>query len=302
MTMTRTARLLLVTKMEIINAYLTRNPCYTANVNKQDSRYVNFQKNGPNDGMLHSVGCAQPDASVFIKGWNKETYTNSCVHGIIDANSGLIYQTLPWNFRGWHCGGSGNNTMIGVEMCESGYIRYTGANKFEILNRTKAVADCKRTYNSAVWLFATLAIQWNWNPDTDICSHKEGYSRGIASNHGDPEHYWKGLGMSYTMDGFRADVKVKIKELQDMTREETIELIKAMFPGLWQDEYKAEMAKLNDNDAGKWSKDAREWATKNGIISGVGKLPDGTTNYAWQMPLTREQYVQIEYNERGRYQ
>ncbi len=29
---------------------------------------------------------------------------------------------------------------------------------------------------------------------------------GIASNHGDPEHLWQGLGMSYTMDGFRKDV------------------------------------------------------------------------------------------------
>ena len=208
--------------MTLIESYLTKNPCYLANVRKADSRYANFQKNGPKGGMLHSVGCAQPDASVFIKGWNKETYTNSCIHGVIDANSGVVFQTLPWNYRGWHAGGSANNFMIGVEMCESAYIRYMSGGKFEVLNRAKAQADCKRTYESAVWLFATLAIQWSWNPDTDICSHKEGYSRGIASNHGDPEHYWTGLGMSYTMDGFRADVKAGMEDLQEMTREETI--------------------------------------------------------------------------------
>lgn len=28
--------------------------------------------------------------------------------------------------------------------------------------------------------------------------------RGIASNHGDPEHLWNGLGMGYTLDGFPA--------------------------------------------------------------------------------------------------
>ena len=42
---------------------------------------------------------------------------------------------------------------------------------------------------------------------TDIVSHNEGYYRGIASAHVDPEHLWKGLGMGYTMDGFRNDVK-----------------------------------------------------------------------------------------------
>lgn len=42
--------------------------------------------------------------------------------------------------------------------------------------------------------------------DRVILSHKEGSSRGIASNHGDPEHLWMQLGMGYTMDGFRKAV------------------------------------------------------------------------------------------------
>ena len=54
-----------------------------------------------------------------------------------------------------------------------------------------------------------LCKQYNLNPIADgvIISHREGHSRGIASNHGDPEHLWNGLGMGYTMDGFRKDVK-----------------------------------------------------------------------------------------------
>ena len=40
-----------------------------------------------------------------------------------------------------------------------------------------------------------------------IISHKEGCARGIASNHGDPEHLWNQLGTGYTMDGFRKAVK-----------------------------------------------------------------------------------------------
>ena len=43
--------------------------------------------------------------------------------GFIDANTGDIYQTLPWNHRGWHGGGSSNNTHIGVEMCEPAAIK-----------------------------------------------------------------------------------------------------------------------------------------------------------------------------------
>ena len=294
--------------MEIIEAYLTENPCYGNNLNAKslydsgvDKRYWIFQQRGPKGGMLHSVGCPQPNASVFISGWNDKNFTKSCVHGIIDANTGTIYQLLPWDFRGWHCGGSGNNTMLGVEMCESGYIRYKSGTKFEVLNKAKARADCKRAYDSAVWLFATLSLLWNWNPDTDICSHKEGYSKGIASGHGDPEHYWQGLGMDYTMNGFRADVKAKMEELKEVTREDTIELFKSMFPEMWAEQYNAEIEKLHDNDAGQWSEKARAWAIKNGIVAGVGQLPDGTINYAWKQPLTREQFVQIAYRERGMY-
>lgn len=213
--------------MELVQHYLTRNPCYVANINKADSRYTTFQKRGPLGLMLHSVGCAQPSASVFLNGWNKPTYTYSCVHGIIDANTGVAYQCLPLNFRGWHGGGSSNNTHVGVEMCESKYIRYLvpgdagySPGKFTVLDKAKAQADCKRCYNTAVELYASICKQYNLNPLTDICSHKEGHSKGIASNHGDPEHYWKGLGMPYTMNGFRRDVKAKIEGEIDMTVDE----------------------------------------------------------------------------------
>ncbi len=127
--------------MELIESYLINNPCYQANLKQADSRYTSFQARGPLGLMLHSVGCAQPKASVFVNGWNKPGYDRACVHAFIDAGSGAVYQTLPWHYRGWHCGGSGNNTHLGVELCESGAIRYTGSNRFEILNRTKALAD-----------------------------------------------------------------------------------------------------------------------------------------------------------------
>lgn len=188
-----------VVRMKIIKSFLTKNPCYTAG-----------RKIAVKGLMLHSVGCPQPKASVFINQFNKSNYNRACVHAFIDANDGVIYQTLPWNHRGWHAGGSANNTHIGVEMCEPSYIKYTGGSTFTITNKEKAQAQAKSAYNSAVFLFGKLCKEYNLNPLTDIVSHKEGYKKGIASNHGDPEHLWKGLGLQYTMDGFRQDVKRSI--------------------------------------------------------------------------------------------
>ena len=188
--------------MKLVQSILTKNPCYTA------GRKITVK-----GLMLHSVGCPQPKASVFINSWNSPSYDNACVHGFIDGNDGTVYQTLPWNHRGWHCGsgskGSGNNTHIGVEMCEPACIRYTSGSNFTCSDLAAARAVAKRTYEAAVELFAYLCKQYNLNPAPDgvIISHREGHSRGIASNHGDPEHLWKGLGLGYTMDGFRKDVK-----------------------------------------------------------------------------------------------
>jgi flagellum-specific peptidoglycan hydrolase FlgJ len=178
---------------------MTKNPCYTA------GKTITVK-----GLMLHSVGCAQPKASVFINSWNSASYDRACVHGFIDGNDGTVYQTLPWNHRGWHCGGSGNNTHIGVEMCEPACIKYTSGSSFTCSDTTTAKAVAKRTYEAAVELFAMLCKQYGLNPLTDICSHKEGCAKGIASNHGDPEHLWNGLKMGYTMDTFRKAVKAKM--------------------------------------------------------------------------------------------
>jgi len=191
--------------MNLIQAILTKNPCYTGGRKLAAVKGI----------MLHSVGCSQPSAAVFVKNWNKPTYKRACVHAFIDGNTGDVYQTLPWNHRGWHCAsgskGSGNNTHIGVEMCEPACIKYIkgkGAT-FTCSDLTTAKAVAARTYNAAVELFAMLCKEYGLDPLKDgvILSHKEGCARGIASNHGDPEHLWNQLGTGYTMDGFRAAVK-----------------------------------------------------------------------------------------------
>ena len=132
---------------------------------------------------------------------------------MIDGNTGVIYQCLPWSHRGWHGGGASNNTHIGVEMCEPACIKYTSGSNYTCSDTATAKAVVKRTYEAAVELFAFLCKQYNLDPLADgvIISHREGHARGIASNHGDPEHLWNGLKMGYTMDGFRKAVAAAMK-------------------------------------------------------------------------------------------
>lgn len=186
--------------MKIIQAILTNNACYKAG-----------KKITVKGLMLHSVGCPQPSAQNFVNTWNPPADGRQvCVHAFIDGNTGDVYQTLPWNHRGWHGGGSCNNTHIGVEMCEPACIKYKpNSATFTCSDMATAKAVAQRTYDTAVQLFAHLCKTYNLDPLADgvIVSHAEGCKRGIASNHGDPEHLWNQLGMGYTMDTFRKAVK-----------------------------------------------------------------------------------------------
>ena len=160
--------------------------------------------------MIHSVGCPQPKADVFMKNWNRAD-ANACVHAIVEPG-GNVYQILPWEHRGWHCGGGANNTHIGVEMTEPATIRYTsGAAWVETGDGENTKAHVLATYKYAVELFAHLCQQFHLDPMADgvIISHSEGCRRGIASNHGDVEHLWSKFGLS--MGQFRKDIKAAME-------------------------------------------------------------------------------------------
>ena len=189
--------------MKIIESILTKNPCY------KEGKKITVK-----GVVLHSVGCPQPNAQVFVKNWNREDYDRACVHAFIDGETGDVYQALPWNHRGWHAGGSANNTHIGVEMCEPSTIEYTGGATFVCHDYADTKYIVRKTYESAVELFAFLCKKYKLDPLAKgvIVSHKEAHALGIASNHGDPEHLWKNLGMSYTMDTFRQAVKKAMED------------------------------------------------------------------------------------------
>jgi len=117
-----------------------------------------------------------------------------------------VFQTLPWTHRAWHCGGSGNDTHIGVEMTEPNTIRYTSGANFTDNNPIRTREFVLGTYNTAVSLVVHLCKEFNLNPLADgvLLSHSEAHRRGIASNHADVEHLWRRFNL--TMDQFRRDV------------------------------------------------------------------------------------------------
>jgi hypothetical protein len=162
----------------------------------------------PKGIMLHSTGCNNPNLKRYVgpddgllgasnNHWNIPLPDGRevCVHGFVGklANGSIAtYQTLPWDMRGWHGGGSVNNTHIGFEICEDDC---TSAEYFKVV------------YQEAVELCAYLCKMFKLDPLADgvlIC-HCEGYKRGIASNHSDVMHWFPKYGKN--MDIFRQDVK-----------------------------------------------------------------------------------------------
>lgn len=199
--------------MNLRKLLLTENACYKAG-RKITVKGIMVHSTGANNPWLKRyVG---PDDGKLGKNqynnhWN--TYhpggREVCVHGFIGKladGTVATYQTLPWDHRGWHAGGSANNTHIGFEICEDGL---SDATYF------------KKVYQEAVELCAYLCKQYGLTEKNIIC-HSEGYKQGIASNHGDVMHWFPKHGKN--MDTFRAAVKALLDadtEKDEPAHEET---------------------------------------------------------------------------------
>lgn len=182
--------------MNLHKLLLTNNACYKA------GRTIT-----PKGIMVHSTGANNPYLKRYVgpddgllgknvnnNHWNqnKPDGREVCVHAFIGRLADgpiATYQTLPWNYRGWHCGGSGNDTHIGFEICEDGL---TDAAYFG------------KVYQEAVELCVYLCKLYGLTEKNIVC-HSEGYKLGIATNHSDVMHWFPKHGKS--MDTFRAAVK-----------------------------------------------------------------------------------------------
>ena len=200
--------------MNLHKLILTNNACYKAG-----------KTITPKSIMVHSTGANNPNLKRYVgpddgllgknqynNHWNQDKPDGRqvCVHGFIGKladGSIATYQTLPWNHRGWHAGGSANDTHIGFEICEDGL---TDASYFTAV------------YKEAVELCVYLCRQFGLTEKNIIC-HSEGYAKGIASNHADVMHWFPKHGKS--MDIFRAAVKAALERKQEPVMDNT--------PGTW---------------------------------------------------------------------
>ena len=203
--------------------------------------------------------------------WNMSG-VGACVHAFIGRladGSIASYQTLPWNWRGWHCGsgrsGSANNTHISFEICEDGL---DDREYFDAV------------YREAVELTAHLCELYGLDPLEDgvVICHSAGYRRGVASNHGDVMHWFPKFRKN--MDGFRADVSRELKgDEDDMTQEQFNQMMT---------EYERTKNPVPDNTPADWEAPAVQWARDNGLLAG-----DGAGNLMLHSNMTRAQFFVI---------
>ena len=220
--------------MKIHKQLATRNDCYRRNQAEmgkaqgdRDSRYARYYR-GPRGVMIHSTGANNPNLRRYVQpddgilgvnpnnnDWNRPGLDVS-VHafiGLTQTGEVAAYQILPWEYRAWHCGGSGNDTHLSFEICEDDL---EDEDYFE------------KTYQAAMELTAELCRKFGLDPLAPgvVIDHAEGADLGIASNHADVDHWWSRFGVS--MDDFRAGVArlLQKEEEPSMTREEVTQMVK----------------------------------------------------------------------------
>ena len=196
--------------MNLKKCMFLENRCYTSKEPIQQFAGI----------VVHSTGCNNPNICRYVQpsesdpnyntiiddigknrysnDWNNPT-ASKAVHAFIGKNSkGVVetYQTLPFDICAW-----------GVGKGKKGSYNYnpTAHIQFEICeDNLKDEAYFNAIYKEATEFCAYLCKMYGISPD-QICSHKEAYTRGYASNHGDPDHWFKIYGK--TMNDFRADVQ-----------------------------------------------------------------------------------------------
>lgn len=245
--------------MNLRKCILTKNACYitgTAMV--------------PKGVMVHSTAANNPYLKRYVQpddGFiGKNTYRNHwntyhpggrevCVHAFIGKladGSIATYQTLPFNMRGWHAGGSANNTHIGFEICED-----------NLQNKSYFEA----VYKEAVEFTAYLCREFSLDPMGDgvIICHSEGWDRRVACNHSDVLHWFPKHGK--TMDDFRKDVATLLSAKEDKTKgeEETALLYKHLSDV--PDAYRPTIRKLMEKGALKGYSDTNPNSLEDNVLN-----------------------------------
>lgn len=185
-----------MSELKISKLIMTNNDCYKAGRRITPKGIVVHSTGANNSELRRYVG---PDDGVLGQNkhnnhWNQPGH-KKCVHAFIGKvadGSVAIYQTLPWDYRGWGVGsgskGSYNDSHIQFEICED---NLTNADYYA------------EAFDLAAKLCAHLCKEYDI-PVSNVVGHYEAHKAGYANNHGDPRNWQKKHGD--TMVAFRQRV------------------------------------------------------------------------------------------------
>lgn len=235
-----------------------------------------FVQPAPNQmyGMTINGENATADEMLAVLGKNK--YSNDwnrsgkevAVHAFVGelANGSLaVCQTLDWTMPCWGAGSGKNGSYNG---CYNGKPKEPLYIQFEMIEDEKTATDhtyCKNVTDLAIELCADLMKLFPTIKLENVVSHKEAHARGYATDHGDPESWWKRHSTGMDMATFRGKVQDKLNQFDPQ-------------PPIY------EHHPFTDVPDGRWFSEDVQWAWENGLIDGVTP-----TTFKPASPLTRAQ-------------
>ena len=159
--------------------------------------------------------------------WNRSMPDDpKAVHafvGKLASGSYAACQTLRWTMPCW---GAGSGPKGSYNGCQNGKARKPLYIQIEMIEGAVGnAAHATQLYVNTVELCAWLCLRYPTIKLENIVSHREAHARGYATDHGDPEGYWRRSGVGFTMAQFRADVQQMMEDYIDMTKEEVQALI-----------------------------------------------------------------------------
>lgn len=207
---------------------------------------------------IHSTGNPKSTAQNEVNYVCYNSDRQASYHYVVDDSR--IIQVLPVNEVAWHAGdggsGTGNRKSVAIEICEPG--------------------DRKKAVDNAVWLTKELMRDLK-----------------IDKAHIRQHHDWSGKdcprilrNKAYVKDGidwayFMAQIDTPQKEEEPELTQEELEVM--------LEKYFEKVAKERPGD---WSKEARDWAEENGIVTG----DEGGKRY--KSHITREEAVTMLYRSK----
>ena len=207
------------------------------------------------------------------------TTNKSSSHYIVD--DAFVVQAVEDFDVAWHCGTSGkykhpearNSNSIGIEMCSSN----SSGKAYKYCYATdKEWYFTPEVEKNTVELIVDLMQKYNITIDR-VIRHYDVSGKICPAPYVNNDSEWMVF-------------KTKIlKEIENRKEQEEDNMKQETFNKLFEEMRK----ELQDNDCSNYSKEAREWAVKDGLIAGNGTEINGEPNYMWRDFMTREQAMTI---------